>query len=263
MGPFVLISVANHEALDHSISLKKVLFAGEVMPNKQLNYWRSVLKECIFSNLYGPTEITVDCTYYLVEREFADDEPLPIGFARNNSEILILSEDNKLITTPGEMGELCVRGSLLGLGYWRDPEKTRAAFCQNPLHQNFPENIYRTGDIVQYNELNEIIYIGRRDSQIKHQGYRIDLGEIETNLNSLDRIDNCCVIYDLINKKLLAIYESSNGEIDLATLRKGLIEKIPKYMMPNSFYHMEKLPLNPNGKIDRIKLLAIYGENND
>ena len=261
--PSVMIAVANSETLKNQSQLKKVLFAGEVMPNKQLNYWRSMLKDCLFSNLYGPTEITVDCTYYLVEREFSDDEPLPIGFARKNSDILILSEENQLITSPHKMGELCVRGSLLGLGYWRDPIKTEAAFCQNPLHNNYPEKIYRTGDIVQYNEYNEIIYVGRRDSQIKHQGYRIDLGEIETNLNSFENIDNCCVIYDSFNKKIIAIYESAKGELDVIELRKKLITKLPKYMMPGTIEYMEKLPLNANGKIDRITLSKKYGESND
>lgn len=152
--PSVLIQVANMDALSavQKLSLKRVLFAGEVMPNKQLNYWRKHLPDTLFSNLYGPTEITVDCTYYIVDRAFRDDEPLPIGIPCRNSDVFLLDEEDHLVTEPGKRGELCVRGSSLALGYWNNPEKTAAAFTQNPLQAHYPERIYRTGDLAAWSD---------------------------------------------------------------------------------------------------------------
>lgn len=201
--PFVLVNVANLNIFESKEPkyIKDVFFAGEVMPNKHLNYWRKHLPNCRYANLYGPTEITVDCTYYEVKREFRDDEPLPIGYVCKNSDILILV-DRKRLVNKGEQGELCVRGSSLALGYYNDPERTAQAFIQNPLNNHYPETIYCTGDVVYENEYGEIMYVGRVDSQIKHNGYRIELGEIETAILSSNLIKNCCVVYDFNNKKI-------------------------------------------------------------
>ena len=253
--PSVLINVANTDSLNgmDGFSLKRVLFAGEVMPNKQLNYWRHKFKDVLFSNLYGPTEITVDCTYYNVEREFRDDEPLPIGRPCRNSDIIVLSEANERITKPGEIGELCVRGSSLALGYWQNPEKTEAAFVQNPLHNNYPEQIYRTGDLVQWNERGELLYSGRKDSQIKHMGYRIELGEIETAAASLPGMDKVCALYNREEQKIILLYEAKN-EMPIKDIRLGLMKLLPKYMIPTVYKWYKKMPLNMNGKIDRKRL---------
>jgi amino acid adenylation domain-containing protein len=178
--PSVLVNIANLKLLEtvKIDTLKKVLFAGEVMPTKHLNYWMDHLSEKIlYANLYGPTEITVDCTYYVVDKKLKDNEVLPIGKPCRNSDILILNENNKLCDIE-EKGELCVRGSSLSLGYWNNFEKTQLVFCQNPLNTNYPENIYRTGDIVFINKNEEIIFVGRKDFQIKNMGYIIVLGEI-------------------------------------------------------------------------------------
>ena len=156
--PFVLVNVANLNIFESKEPkyIKDVFFAGEVMPNKHLNYWRKHLPNCRYANLYGPTEITVDCTYYEVKREFRDDEPLPIGYVCKNSDILILV-DRKRLVNKGEQGELCVRGSSLALGYYNDPERTAQAFIQNPLNNHYPETIYCTGDVVYENEYGEIM----------------------------------------------------------------------------------------------------------
>ena len=114
-------------------NLKRVTFAGEAMPAKQLNIWMKKLPGVKFYNLYGPTEVTVDCTCYEVNREFRDDEYIPIGNNCENKNVLVLNEDNKLAKV-GEPGELCVRGTGLALGYYNNKEKTREVFVQNPLH---------------------------------------------------------------------------------------------------------------------------------
>lgn len=163
------------------------------------------LPNATFANLYGTTEITVDCTYYIVEREIRDDKSVPIGYACMNSDVMVLNEKNELVGT-NEKGELCVRGSSLSLGYYNNPEKTAAAFVQNPLNNLYHELIYRTGDIVHYNERGEIIYDGRRDSQIKHTGHRIELGEIETAVFSNPKIKSNCCLHDASKDQLILFY---------------------------------------------------------
>lgn len=249
--PFVLVNVANMDILatKKPLYLRDVFFAGEVMPNKHLNYWRKHLPKCRYANLYGPTEITVDCTYYIVDREFSDDEPLPIGIPCRNSDMVILV-DRIHLAEKGEQGELCVRGTSLALGYYNNPDKTAEAFIQNPLNKHYPEIIYCTGDIVYQNEYDEIMYVGRCDSQIKHNGYRIELGEIEVAILGSDLVDNCCVLYNNKEKKIVLYYQAKN-ELNIAALRKAIGEKIPKYMLPTIYVREELLQQNTSGKIDR------------
>jgi amino acid adenylation domain-containing protein len=255
--PSVLSMVTNTDSLrsisENPLSLRFVLFAGEVMPNKQLNYWRASLPNALFSNLYGPTEITVDCTYYICDREFKDDEPLPIGVPCRNSDVLILDENDNLVKEAGKIGELCVRGSSLALGYWNNPEKTSAAFVQNPLQKNYPERIYRTGDLVSLNERGEIMYAGRKDNQIKHMGYRIELGEIETAASCVPGIKRSAVLYKKAEQRLVMFYEADK-EIEVKDIRLGIAGMLPKYMIPHEYIWKKEMPENMNGKIDRALL---------
>ena len=252
--PFVLVNIANFRLLEQKKPeyMKNILFAGEVMPNKHLNYWRKYMPDCLYANLYGPTEITVDCTYYIVDREFSDEEPLPIGKPCKNSGILILNEQNELVKI-NEHGELCVRGTSLAMGYYNDPEKTVKAFGQNPLNKHYPEIIYRTGDIAYWNEYGEVMYVGRRDSQIKHNGYRIELGEIENAVLGTGLVKTTCVIYDN-NKKEIAMFYESDKDLNFEEFRKNMLNFVPKYMIPTKYIRVEKMPTNANGKIDRLKL---------
>jgi non-ribosomal peptide synthetase component F len=254
--PSVLTNVANYKILDATVlpPLRKVLFAGEVMPTRTVTYWRQKYPDALFSNLYGPTEITVDCTYYIVDREFKDAEALPIGFPCRNTDVLILNGEDRLAQGE-EPGELCVRGSSLALGYWNNPEQTARAFVQNPLNPHYPERIYRTGDTVYRNRRGEIMFVGRKDFQIKHLGYRIELGEIEHAVFQVEGIRNCCVVYNQGKKEIALFYESA-GELDSAYVRQKLSAALPKYMLPTAFRWMERIPCTPNGKIDRAQLAA-------
>ena len=252
--PSLLVNIANFKLLEGPAlpPLAKILFAGEVMPNRQLNQWRRAYPDALFSNLYGPTEITVDCTYLIVDRPFTDEEPLPIGVPCRNSGVLLLDGD-RLVTRPGETGELCVRGTSLALGYWNDPEKTAEKFVQNPLNPHFPEKIYRTGDLASYNERGEILFHGRLDFQIKHQGYRIELGEIENACLAVPGLLNACVLYQSARKEITLFYEAA-APIAPAALRTALGATLPKYMWPTVLRHLPELPRNPSGKIDRKAL---------
>ena len=255
--PSALGIVANLNGLEAILptTIQKVLFAGEVMPNKILNYWRKFLPNALYANLYGPTEVTDICTYYVVNREFADDDSLPIGNACNNCDVIVLNEENKEAAV-GEPGELCVRSSFLAHGYYDQPEKTAEVFVQNPLQPHYPERIYRTGDIVKYNEFGELMYLSRKDFQIKHMGYRIELGEIETSIFALEGIASCACIYDEENRFIVCFYESKTLE-DKDVL-KQIRKKVPPYMVPNKIYKTKRMPHNANGKIDRKELKEMY-----
>ncbi|WP_243318222.1 amino acid adenylation domain-containing protein [Geothrix paludis] len=259
--PTIMVTIANQGLLETLpvASLRTIFFAGEVFPTRHLNLWRKALPEAVFVNLYGPIEIHVDCTYFIVERKLQDDEPLPIGFPCRNTDILILDENDRPCP-PGRQGELCVRGSSVAHGYWNDPEKTAQAFVQNPLQDCYPERIYRTGDLVYLNERGEIMFVGRMDYQIKHMGYRIELPEIEHQVLALPGIRNACVLYHRSRKEITLFYESAHGTVTPATLRLALAEVFPKYMIPTVFHQLETLPRNPNGKIDRHGLQGLLEE---
>jgi len=245
--------IENLNALEKTLpeTLRTIMFSGEVMPNKVLNYWRNKLPGVNFVNLYGPTEITCNCLYYKVDRPFNDEDALPIGVAFRNTDILLLDGD-KLITEPGVKGEICVRGTSLAHGYYNNPEKTAEAFCQNPLNKAYPELIYRTGDLAKYGEDGLFYFVSRKDYQIKHMGHRIELSEVEIAINSLAYIDAGCCIYDKPNEQIVLFYQSENEcERDIM---KDAGKLLPKYMLPNRFIHYTQLPMTKNAKIDRVKL---------
>lgn len=258
--PSAMNIVANYKALDKKElpHLKKVLFCGEVMPTKQLNYWIAHMpKETLFANLYGPTETTDVAAYFVVDRPFRDDEPLPIGYPCANCAIMVLKADNTLAEI-GEEGELCIRGSFLANGYYNDPEKTEAVFTQNPLNSSYPELIYRTGDIVKYNDRHELTYITRKDFQIKHLGYRIELAEIETAINAIEAVFECACIYDTEKNEIVLYY--SGQELSAKLVIQNVRDKLPKYMIPTKYIFLTDLPHNANGKIDRKRLKEMYTE---
>ncbi len=258
--PSALISIANRALLEgpRPERLRWVVFAGEVMPPRSLAYWMQRISQATYVNLYGPTEITVDCTWYVVPEIPGEEADIPIGRACANTGLLILSAENVPVAT-GEIGELCVRGSSLALGYWNAPELTAAAFVQNPLHSRFPERIYRTGDLVYEDTTGNLRYVGRKDHQVKLHGYRIELGEIEAALSSHDAVVRACVMLDPTREQLVAAVESAEGNaVDALVLQRYLLAKLPKYMIPARFMFLQALPQTPNGKVDRRTLHDTY-----
>lgn len=261
--PSIMVNIANLGLLDKIDlpDLRLVWFAGEVFPTKQFLAWYDRLKNTTFANLYGPIEITLDCTYYVVDERPVESEPLPIGIPYHNTDILLLNEDNKRCGI-GEEGELCVRGTSLAMGYYNNPEKTSAAFTQNPLNTSYPELIYRTGDMAYMREDGNIMFKGRKDSLIKHMGYRIELGEIEHVIeNDLKLVKYCCAVYRYSKKEIVLYYESENGITD-REFRSSISKVFPAYMIPSVFIKMDELPRNTNGKIDRLLLKNKANEEN-
>lgn len=253
--PSTLVPIAKLKVLDNLPlpSLRFVGFAGEVMPPTALSYLRRLLPHALFVNFYGPIEISVICTYFVVPPDFPEDKPVPIGLPCANTRILIL-DDNEAPCKPGQPGELCVAGSCVALGYWNNPEKTATAFVANPLTPSYAEKIYRTGDIASLEADGTISFIGRKDFQIKHQGYRIDLGEIEHAADVTLGAKSCSVLYETEKRNIVLFYEA-DVELDVQYIRMQMLVYLPKYMLPTRIIRLETMPLNPNGKIDR-KLLA-------
>ncbi|MBO4496482.1 MAG: amino acid adenylation domain-containing protein [Clostridiales bacterium] len=232
--------------------LRTIAFGSEVFPIKQFRMWREALPEATFTNLYGPTEGTGMCCYYRVNRAFEDGEAIPIGRPFDNTDIILLDEDDHEVTKEsGEQGEICIRGTSLTLGYMNNPEKTSEAFTRNPLQTGWPELIYRTGDIGRYNERGELMFVSRKDFQIKHMGHRIELGEIEVNAQMIDGITGAACIYDKAKDKIVLFYSGDKEEDAMKVLLK---DSLPRYMVPNVTKKLDAIPLTSNGKTDRVTL---------
>lgn len=258
--PTVMINTADEKILDLP-DLRLIMFAGEVMPMKQLNIWRKALPDGMYVNMYGPTEATDIATYYIVDREYENHETLPIGKACANMRCLILNDKNGQCETD-EQGELCILGSGIALGYWNEPKLTEKAFCQNPLNSKYDETMYRTGDLVYKNTEGNIIFLGRKDSQIKLRGNRIELGDIESAATSIDGIKNACAVFDAERQEIILFLETAE-EIKDRKFKMLLKQIIPAYMTPAKIIAMTDFPHTPSGKIDRVRLRKEYENGRD
>lgn len=235
-------------------TLKKVILGGEALRAKQLNIWRKAMPDVEYTNLYGPTEVTVDCTFYHIDKEYTDEQIIPIGTACKNKEVFLLDSDLKPVEK-GQTGEICVRGIGLAHGYFKDNEKTNNAFIQDPRNPYYPQKIYRTGDLAYQNDEGLFVFMSRKDGQIKHMGYRIELGELEHALNALQDIDSAITFLDEKIDKIICYYQ---GNLTPDEINKQLRDYLPKYMLPNVLFKLDTMPYNANGKIDRVKLKEEY-----
>lgn len=254
--PSALCNVVNCRAFEVCVpkSIRLVIFCGEVMPCRHLNIWRKYIPQALYVNMYGPTEATYACMYYNIEKEFKDEEKLPLGKACENCTIVLLNEKGE-VASNGEIGEICILGRCLSQGYYNELGKTKEVFIQNPTNMNWLENMYKTGDLAYVNDDGEIIFAGRKDFQIKRLGHRIELGEIENVILSIQEVQNACCIYDKNNNEIIAIY---CGDIERENLIMIIKDKLPQYMHPNRYEKVNAMPMNINGKIDRPRLINMY-----
>ena len=251
-----LCLITTFHGLDYKVpdKVNKIIFSGEIMPIKHLNIWMEHLPNTTFINVYGPTEITCNCTYHIIDRNRDYSDKIPIGKPFPNERVILLDEDNNEIKEQNKAGEICVIGTALSLGYFNNPEQTAKAFQENTNQKNYHETVYHTGDLAYYNENNELVFNGRKDFQIKYQGHRIELEEIDKAIMKCDKVIRCCTIFDEEKSKIYSFYM---GDIEKGELRLQLKEELPVFMIPTVIIQLDDLPLNKNGKIDRKKLFEL------
>lgn len=255
-------------AQDDFPALERLLWCGEVLATPVLRYWMQRLPHVRFTNLYGPTEATIASSFYTVPSIPDDDsETIPIGEPCDGEELLVLDEA-LAPTPPGTIGDLYIAGVGLSPGYWRDSEKTAAAFLPDPRDRESGARIYRTGDLAQIDGDGLFHFLGRADSQIKSRGYRIELGEIETALGAVDGVGECAVVgVDLggfEGTSICAAYVADGDDaMPQAEVRRALLDHLPSYMIPFRWLTLPSLPKNQNGKIDRPALRNAFTEMED
>ncbi len=250
--PTIMSNIANMGLLEKFIlpDLKTVWFAGEVFPTVNFNKWFDRFPGVRFVNLYGPIEITLDCTYYIVKDRIPDDRPIPMGYPCRNTALLVLNDDGTE-ALEGQIGELYVRGTSLAMGYYNNPEQTAKAFVQNPLNKRYPEILYKTGDLVMH-QSGLYHFKGREDSMVKHLGYRIELADVEHSiLSAIQAVKNVCVVY-LHSRKEIIAYCEVREPLTPKVFRSCLSQRLPAYMIPSQMVEVEQMPMNANGKIDRL-----------
>ena len=263
--PSVLNYLAKYDAVregDFS-ALRRVLWCGEALPTATLIHWMRRLPHVTFTNLYGPTEAAIASSYYTVPSCPVDErDPIPIGRPCAGEDLRVLDADLQPLP-PGEVGDLYISGVGLSPGYWRDPEKTGAAFLPKPGAPP-DERMYRTGDLASRGPDGLFYFHGRADSQVKSRGYRIELGEIETALGALGGLLESAVVgvaSDGFEGTAIccAYVPRPAAEVTPAELRAGLAKTLPAYMLPARWLTLPVLPKNANGKVDRPALRARFG----
>lgn len=228
--------------------LRFIAFAGERMPLGTLRPWREKFPEARFFNRYGTTEVGMAAACPLPD-SLEGVDMLPMGRAVSGQAALLLDKEGREVTSPGVTGEIYWRGTL-GLGYWREPELTAAAFIQNPLQSAYREIVYRSGDLARLETDGSLTYLSRRDHQVKHMGYRIELGEIEAAAAELPGLMAAC-LYREETDELVLFYA---GEMSPREIMQGLSELLPRYMWPARLEKLADFPCTPSGKIDRQAL---------
>lgn len=244
-----LVQISSLGALESHVPkyLRTVAFGSELFPKNQYDIWRKALPDVTFYNLYGPTEATGMSCYWKADRELEDGEAIPIGRPFDNTDVILIDDELKR----ADRGEIYIRGTCLTMGYYNDPEKTDSVFVQNPLNRAYPELVYKTGDIGEINAHGELVFICRKDSQIKHMGHRIELGEVETAANRCEGVRTACCVYDGEAKRIVLFV---TGDISENVLLDTLKTYLPRYMLPAKTEVLSELPHTANGKIDRKTL---------
>ena len=243
-------------------TLPKVFFVGEGLPMKQLNKWRKELPDLTYVNLYGSSEIAGICLHYEIKKEdvFEDSDVLPMGKTLSNCKIVLIhQETGAVITEPNVSGEIYLSSKALAKEYFGDKEKTEQSFMVADLDGTGKRRYFKTGDVAFYNENGDLVFSSRKDFQIKHMGHRIELGEIEVAASSLDYVINCGRIYDNDKRRIVLYCECGpDCEVKGPQIKAALTERLSSYMVPNRVALIDKVPLNANGKIDRVELKKIY-----
>ena len=242
--------------------LRLVLLAGEVLENSTALKLMERFPNSNIVNMYGPTESTIAVTEQKITKEMAEkSESLPIGKPKSGSFIEIWNDEGMQVND-GELGEIIIKGDTVAKGYFKDTELTKKVFVS--YYENGKEKkAYRTGDLGFIDSKGIVHYRGRKDSQIQLHGYRIELGDVESNFMKLDMISKVVVLPKLKNEKVkyLVAFVAVNSEWSKLTedqvivmLKEKLSKLVPEYMIPQKIKVLSTLPMNKNGKVDRRKL---------
>ena len=205
-------------------TINKVMFSGEIMPLKHIREWIKYLPNAMYVNLYGPTEITCNCAYHILDNSIPYEKQIPTGQAFDNEQIILLDENDKEIIEKNKTGEICVKGTALALGYYNNQQKTNEQFVQNPLNNKYLDMIYRTGDMGYIGGDDNLYFSGRKDFQIKHQGHRIELEEIQIAMEKIDKIERACCLYHEEKSKIYGFYI---GNITKQEIHEELKKTLP------------------------------------
>jgi amino acid adenylation domain-containing protein len=246
-------------------TLRWSLFCGEALSSTLAAAWQAAAENSILENLYGPTEATIAITYYRWDSDTSPAECVrglvPIGWPFDGQQVCAVNDDLSPVPV-GESGELCLGGSQVTRGYLNDPEKTANSFVRLK-HTNYKDQIwYRTGDLVRQDERGCLFYLGRRDFQVKVNGYRVELQEIDLVLREAARTELAVAIpwplSDGSASGIVGVLSGSDPAHDQQIIA-ACETRLPRYMVPNRIYHFPQIPLNVNGKIDRGKITEMLG----
>lgn len=266
--PYALIQLLLHGVLEERnlSSLRWVLYGGEPFPPKHMRELQLAWPHATFSNVYGPAEVN-QCTAYPIPPVAENDEtPIPIGPIWLNSHGLVVDGADRPVE-PGEIGELLVRTPTMMAGYWNRPDLNRKAFYFAPKDGGVKQRYYRTGDLVQTLASGDLLFIGRKDRQIKLRGYRVELDEIEAALVSHPAVAEAAAYTveksadDKMIQAAIILKTTAPPKIELNQFRQHLQTKLPKYAIPESFVIFKAFPRTGSGKIDRRKLQANASSN--
>jgi len=235
------------------LSLRYSFFAGESLLVSHVKAWKKSAPHSVIENVFGPTEATNTFLRYrwyeTSELEYINGA-VSIGHPNPGIATAVISEAGEIVKD-GEKGELCVYGAQVAQGYWKDSIKTESSFITLKSSQ-LPGRWYKTGDLVYLNDNNNYVYLGRRDNQIKINGFRVELGEIEHHIRKITNLESVAVIYN--NGGLYAFIQNENEKLNKEFILSKLGEVVPEYMLPKSIAFLDEMPLNINGKVDRNAL---------
>ncbi len=263
--PSLIIYFMNFGAMNKKnlIGYKRIIFGGEAFPKKILQKLFNQSKEYLkFFNVYGPTECTCICSSYKISKfDFSQNEMIkyaPLGKKMiEKFKYYILNKNKKC--RPNQKGELVLCGENVGKGYFNNPAETRKKFVQNHFVKNKKDIVYMTGDIVYQNKNSKLIYfISRSDNQIKYMGHRIELDEIEKAINNIKYVKRGLVTFgkkNKLNEITGWINSDKKNEYDI---KQKLSKILPNYMIPSKINFLRKIPINNNGKVDKLKISLDY-----
>lgn len=255
MTPSSYVQVANSGALTPNAlpSLRYVIMSGEVTPWKQISLWMEASPNAGFYNFYGSTEL-FSVAVHRIDQPYSDGEIIPVGPPYRHVHILFVGEDGREVPR-GEAGEMFIANPWLSSGYYKDKRRTDAAFVCDPMERGYHERFYQTGDMGRLNEKGQLVVLGRKDTQIKHMGYRMELGEVEAALQAIPGWQDGLCLYD---KESGLIYCFWEGALTRQDITVALRTKLQKYMLPDRYIHFDVLPHTSNMKIDRVKLMECF-----